>query len=397
MCSQMLLRRISTFVRCRHFSSSPAVAPTQLDQVTLDPSTYRVSESNPLNHNVHMIGKIYTIPNDEWTQYFAPDVPKKVKKAIKGMGEAAILIREPAIEAIHYLKNVKPQSISPKIVLYGRDGSGKLFTTTHVCHYAFKNGWFVLDLNFPVDFLRRAANEVLASDNREGLYDLPYVGSKILAKAQRQNGELLAKLKTKSEHNWSKREGVAVGTPLIEIVEHGIARSKHSNDVLIALIQELKAAANEGEIKLLVSSVGANGMFQKTTCYRIPHPQLKLFRKAKDLTLVGAHIEALKGDWRGGAVLATLQRSAILPVNRVDPIITSPRTIFGEEGFELFDPYLAIEVGKYSPLEFRSIFDYYVERRWLDSPESRSTWGRAEIEFLSGRWPLELYERCRGL
>lgn len=43
---------------------------------------------------------------------------------------------------------------------------------------------------------------------------------------------------------WSKREKTEQGAPLLELVEHGIARVKYACDVIEALLNEIKILSN---------------------------------------------------------------------------------------------------------------------------------------------------------
>ncbi|CAG0882845.1 unnamed protein product [Cyprideis torosa] len=377
----------------RNSSILATIGTSSLTAPVTDPSEYRVEESNPAKHTLDDVGKFYQIPRRDFRMYFEGDLPRPVRTKFRGVGDSSIMIRRPGLEAIHYLKTAHPQGPSPKIVLWGKDGGGKFFTHLHVNHFAHSNGWFLFDIMFPADFFRRVINEIVPSEFMDGCFDMPYIGSKILLHIKIQNEELLSKILVKEDHEWSKREMTPKGVSLLELVNHGIARAKHSNMVLQALIQELKKASNAGECRCLVSVAGGNGIFLGRTVWKIRHTTM--YRKAEDFTLSHVIAEAVKGDFNGGGVLFSLHLGAMYPDDRPEQV--TPLTMVGREAFHVVDPFIPIEVPAYSPREFRNALDYYREVRWIDSPEARSKEGGLELEFLTGRWPQELWNRTKWL
>lgn len=39
------------------------------------------------------------------------------------------------------------------------------------------------------------------------------------------------------------------------------------------------------------------------------------------------------------------------------------------QGVDFLEPFLPIEVPKYSNAELQSVMDYYIDRRWIQAPE----------------------------
>lgn len=68
-----------------------------------------------------------------------------------------------------------------------------------------------------------------------------------------------------------------------------------------------------------------------------------------------------------------------------------PKTQLREEGFTVFDPFVPIQVTKYSEAEIESALDYYADRRFLLRSPSNTEMGRKELKFLSCYNPGELY------
>jgi len=67
---------------------------------------------------------------------------------------------------------------------------------------------------------------------------------------------------------------------------------------------------------------------------------------------------------------------------------------FFVQGFHDFDPFVPIEVDKYSDKEILTCLSYYNDRKWLQRPQSRTEEGWEEIKFLSGCNPFKVYEFC---
>lgn len=64
---------------------------------------FRISESNPAEHNENCLTRIYTIPSDI-TASLMSTMTLELKKQTKAFRELGILIRRPAVEIISYLE-----------------------------------------------------------------------------------------------------------------------------------------------------------------------------------------------------------------------------------------------------------------------------------------------------
>lgn len=66
---------------------------------------FRTSENNPALHTEQHVGRLYTIPDDIFNSIFQlGGVHGQLKDQFKTFGENALLIREPTVELISYLK-----------------------------------------------------------------------------------------------------------------------------------------------------------------------------------------------------------------------------------------------------------------------------------------------------
>lgn len=67
--------------------------------------------------------------------------------------------------------------------------------------------------------------------------------------------------------------------------------------------------------------------------------------------------------------------------------------IYSFQGFEHLDPFVPIEVGRYTEKEFLSCASYYRDRLWLRGPEETEV----ELKFTSSSNPYKFMELCAPL
>jgi hypothetical protein len=94
------LRRIQKTHGCK-FST---VAQVKDEQINTQVCSFRTLECDPSNHNMDHFARIYTVPQDVQQQIFQYGLPPPFKQYTTTFQECSILIRQPAIEIISYLK-----------------------------------------------------------------------------------------------------------------------------------------------------------------------------------------------------------------------------------------------------------------------------------------------------
>jgi len=171
-------------------------------------------------------------------------------------------------------------------------------------------------------------------------------------------------------------------------VEHGISRPVHASECLYALFAELKEQSTNKKCKTMVLVDGVNGIFYdcpyfKTSDNRIVPPS--------KITVFEAMRSIMKPDWTGGIVITTVDKRAMGFDGRESVL---PRYLLKQEGWELLDPFVPIEVVNYTSQEVQTTIDYYLERKWLGHPAAGTEEGRLELEYLSTRNPRELMTLC---
>lgn len=351
----------------------------------------RTSETNPALHKTDQIGLYYTISEDERKIFSHGGFPKPFKDNVKTFTESCVMIREPALEIINYMKRADYNRPTIRYVLYGKLGIGKSLTLAHIVHYAYRNGFYLLHVPWVWDWFRNNRIESAPSTFAEGLLDFPVISANWLKHFQSQNEHFLSAeddklIKTTKDYVWNQRETTPAGSPLSQLVIHGINRVKYAGAVVSAIISELKSAATEGRCKVLVAVDGFNGFYSDES-------KVKAEDRSKvppnKCSLVHCFLEATKQDWKGGAVVVTVdQNTGNLPASKSH----LPLYLLTRKGFEHLDPFIPVEVKELTSEEFHSMLDYYEDRLWFQKGK-----GRDELLFLSNRNPGALMNLCASL
>ena len=107
---------------------------------------------------------------------------------------------------------------------------------------------------------------------------------------------------------WSQRETTPSGAPILEMIEFGINRVKFASEVIFSLMDELKQASIAGNCKTMVVIDGFNAFY--SDCTRIKNDN-KVFVPARQVTLSQAFINITKCDWNHGAVILSVDKTAV--------------------------------------------------------------------------------------
>ncbi|XP_063239134.1 small ribosomal subunit protein mS29 [Bacillus rossius redtenbacheri] len=357
------------------------------------PQDFRTFESNPVNHTTEHAARFYVVPPEVRLKVFQyGGLPKIFEKQLKTFGEPSIMVRNPALEVLHYLRTAAYSKPAVRYVLYGKDGCGKSVSLAHILNYGSVSGFLLVHVPWARNWMRYP-KEVATSSSNKGCVDLPLDAATWLVHFKSQNVALLnaLDLRVSKSYTWTKREETPVGAPLVDLIEFGINRVKYACDVVLALLQEIKLHSTEGRCKTLVVIDGFNAFFN-------PDIRMKTEDKVKVkpsmVTLAQGFLEITKNDWCNGAVVLSIDRQ-VGPADKKESEL--PFYNLGKQGFEHLDPFIPIRVVEYNEKEIESCLQYYIERRWLQHESGRTEAGRKELEFLSGRNPLRLMTLCSPL
>lgn len=392
---KMFLRRTAFTVATRRsyvtasIGGTPSGTAVAVADLAAEP--FRTNETSPSAQSTAQATKFYRLPADLKRQLYAQGgLPKTFDRQLKTFGESCLMVRRPALELMHHIRETDLQrTATARYVLYGRDGCGKSLTLSHLLHYGHEQGFVLVHVPWVPNWFKKP-KECANSTTREGCIDLPIDAAAWLIHFKAQNAHLLPSLDLRCtrDYVWSKRETTAAGATLLELIEHGIARIKFAADTVAVLLEELKQHSTAGRCRTMVAIDGYNAFFYPRTLIRtdrkepVAPAQVSLTRPFVDITAA---------DWCNGVCVLAVDRLA-LDAQRQESEM--PRYLLGKEGWEHLDPMVPVHVDNYSEQEFQSCLDYYVNRRWI---QQTGAGFEEELRFLSGGNPYALMQMCRSL
>jgi small subunit ribosomal protein S29 len=380
----MLLRRSTKLFRSSYGLFSTAAEP----QLKLD--DFRTLENDPRKHKLEHAAKFYDIQAETKKKLFQHGgLTKSFEKQIKTFNESCLMIREPALEIINYINNTDFTKPTIRYVLYGPNGVGKTLTAAHLIHFGYESGFLLVHIPW-LPYWFKHPREYASSHNKEGFTDLPLDSAAWLLHFKTQNTDLLTKLELKvsKDYVWSKRETTTGGSPLMELVDHGINRPKFASEVIEALLAEIKQQSTDGKVRTMVVIDGYNSLFYKPTNLKAEH---KVMIPSDKITITQPFIDITNYDWCNGICILTVDTMAMLGWNRQSHL---PHYLLGREGFEHVDPFVPIKIDNYNEKEYASCVSYYTNRRWI---QNVSEGYEQELKFLSDSNPYKLMDICKAL
>ncbi|XP_068626414.1 small ribosomal subunit protein mS29 [Battus philenor] len=353
---------------------------------------FRTTEASPVQQGENHVGLFYTLDKNLCNKLFSHGgLPKSYKKQNKTFAETTLMVRKPALDVIDCIKSSDLSKPAIRYVLYGEKGTGKSLTIAHLVHYAHEDGFLIVHVPWVTEWLWKVprTKEMSNSQTREGFVDIPLDAAAWLLHFKTQNQTLLKSgdLQVSKDYVWSKRETTPAGAPLSELVEQGISRVKYSCDVIDALVHEVKLLSSNKKCKTFVAIDAFNCFFYPRT--RLSTPTKKVVMP-EEVTLTTSFLELTKNDWTNGAIVVSVDNIAI-PRDHQESNL--PRYLLYKKGFEHLDPFVPVEVKRYSDKEFLSCASYYRDRLWLRGPEELES----ELKLASACNPYMFMELCAPL
>ncbi|KAJ0000454.1 hypothetical protein NQD34_012296 [Periophthalmus magnuspinnatus] len=354
-------------------------------------SIFRSPEHDPASQTENHIGQFYTVPASHIHTLFPHGLPLRYQQQIKTFNEACVMIRQPALEVISYLKQTDYNKPALRYIFYGTNGSGKTMSLCHTIHFCYTQGWLVLHIPDAHRWVKNC-KELLQSSFNSARFDQPLQATEWLRNFRITNESFLTKIKTKHRYVWTKREFTEEGSLLGELVDQGISRVKSSSDVVGAVMKELRLQSGQSDaaFRLVVAVDGVNALWGRSTIKK----EDKTAVDPDELTLIHNARKLMKNDWNGGAIITTLSQTGSLYSPKLS---YRPQELLGQRGFDCMDPFIPVSVPNYSEKEFESCYLYYIDRHWLQHPQSHTEEGKKELIFLSNRNPWMLDKICAFL
>lgn len=386
------LRQTVTHVRSLHTSGCGQQQEAVAVESEPEPfSVFRTHEKDPACQSEKHIGQYYTIPPAHIRTVFPHGLPWHYRQQVKTFNEACVMVRQPALEVISYLKKTDNSKPALRYLFYGLKGSGKTMSLCHTVHFCYTQGWLVLHIPDAHLWVKNC-KELLPSSYNTSRFDQPLQAIEWLRNFRTTNEQFLSKIKTKQRYVWTKREFTEEGSLLGELVDQGISRAKSSSDVVGAVMKELRQQSGQpgSDFRLAVAVDGVNALWGRSTIKKEDKSAVDL----EELTLVYNLRKLIKNDLIGGAIITSLSQTGSLYTSKSDYL---PQELLGERGFDSMDPFIPVSVPNYSEREFESCYLYYMDRHWLQHPQSRAEEGKKELIFLSNRNPWMFEKICAAL
>ncbi|XP_047640318.1 28S ribosomal protein S29, mitochondrial isoform X2 [Phacochoerus africanus] len=317
----------------------------------------RTSEDDPAKHREQHEGQHYNISLQELKTVFPHGLPPRFAMQVKTFNEACLMVRKPALELLHYLKNTNFAHPAVRYVLYGEKGTGKTLSLCHILHFCAKQNWLILHIPDAHIWVKNC-RDLLQSNYNKQRFDQPLEASTWLKNFKTANEHFLSQIKVQEKYVWNKRESTEKGRPLGEVVEQGIMRVRNATDAVGIVLKELKRQSSLGIFHLLVAVDGVNALWGRTTLKREDKSPIA----PEELALIHNLRKMVKNDWQGGAIVLTVSQTGSLFKPRNAYL---PQELLGKEGFDALDPFIPILVSNYNPKEFESCIQYYLENNWL--------------------------------
>ncbi|XP_064138763.1 small ribosomal subunit protein mS29 isoform X2 [Loxodonta africana] len=349
----------------------------------------RTSESDPAKHGEQQEGQHYNIPHQDLKTVFPHGLPPRFVMQVKTFNEACLMVRKPALELLHYLKNTNFAHPAVRYILYGEKGTGKTLSLCHVVHFCAKQDWLILHVPDAHRWVKNCRDLLQSTYNKQRL-DQPLEASTWLKNFRTSNERFLSQIKVQEKYVWNKRESTEKGSPLGDVVEQGITRVRNATDAVGIVLKELRRQSSCGIFHLLVAVDGVNALWGRTTLKREDKSPIA----PEELAFIYNLRKMVKNDWNGGAIVLTLSQTGSLFKPRTAYM---PQELLGEEGFNALDPFIPILVSNYNPKEFQSCIQYYLENNWLQHEKAHTEGGMKELLFLSNANPGQLERLCAYL
>nr|UUA79759.1 28S ribosomal protein S29 [Octopus vulgaris] len=348
---------------------------------------FRTQIQDPEKHTKQHVGLYYTIPDADVKKCFETKGLSIVyQKQCQLFRETSIMVRQPALEIIDYIKNANYDHPVLRLMLYGERGVGKTLTLAHVIHFCAMQKWLLVHVHWP-SMWKKAWREISMSTFKPGRIDFPLIAVDWLKLFKSQNEAFLQDIKTTSKYIWSKRESAEEGTTLSELIQFGLARPRYASDVVGIILKEVKKSASEKKHRVLVAVDGVNGLWGTTSVKDENYDYISCDK----ISLFHNFRKILKNDWSNGIVAGIVDIVANPSDQREK---CTPHYLLQKEAFELLEPFIPVYVPEYNDKEILSCLDYYIDQLWLQNPKAKTEEGKKELIFLSNHNPMQLCKIC---
>ncbi|GAB1605926.1 28S ribosomal protein S29, mitochondrial-like, partial [Argonauta hians] len=348
---------------------------------------FRTQLDDPGKHTKSHLGLYYTIPDAIVKKCFqTTGLSKLYQSQCQLFRETSLMVRQPALEIIEYIKNANYDHPVLRVMIYGERSVGKTLTLAHVMHYCALHQWMIVHVSWP-SMWKKTWKEISMSTYKPGRIDFPLIAVNWLNLFKSQNIEFLHDIKTTSKYIWSKRESAEEGITLLELIEFGLTRPRYASDVVGIVLKEVKKLASNKKHRVLLAVDGVNGLWGSTSV----RDENKDYISSDKMSLFHNFRKMLNNDWTNGVVVSIADVVANPSGQREQ---CTPYYLLPKQAFELLEPFIPVYVPEYTDKEAHSCLDYYIDQLWLQNPKAKTDEGKKELIFLSNHNPGMLNRVC---
>ncbi|CAF0858948.1 unnamed protein product [Adineta ricciae] len=414
-----LIRARGTYRSLYRFYANSATRTTDVHSVAQDSSPskaeqpFRTTINDPLLHTEKDVGLFYTVdPNDlKKISPFGKALPLQFREECEAFNETSVMIRQPSLDVIKLMKQINWNLPPLKVVLFPSEvGVGMSLCLFHVLHYGFRKRMLLVNTPTAGEVLKLAL-DATPSPNNEQMWDTPAAASAWLKTFAINNEEILKEtdFRTKFTYTWSARESTPAGTHLLDLIAYATDRIKYASECVGAIVKEVKTQVKEKNIQTLVTFDTINSYYGPSWIVKPDRSTVK----PNEVTMVKALQELLLPDWNNAFIVVTIGPKGVLipkvrekdnwlvhyphfrTEHRLPGVLMydgpmTVKSLLRTEGIEALEPFVPIQVQKYTDDEFNSQYRYYLDRNWIQNYRGREDEGRKEILFFTAKNPFEM-------
>lgn len=176
------MNRLSHFYllrRCVKFSNNP-----------IGCFSYRTFFSKEAcNLDSEDIGNLYSVPMEQiqslhFDKFY---LPKNFKTQMQTFHQCVWIFRRQTFKVFQSLRQLEPGQTAPRLVLWGKYGTGKSITLYQLAHLAYTQDYLLLTIPDAMSWSNDNYHEVQVSSFKPGRVDSPYWANKMLKMFKLQN------------------------------------------------------------------------------------------------------------------------------------------------------------------------------------------------------------------
>jgi len=217
--------------------------------------------NDPIDQDKDDINRVYRISVKDMKGVFAHGFPTRKANRHIDFTDYHMIIRKPVLEVLKSIKKMKEGEKPPRFVIYGDDGTGKSIALSHVIHLCAQLKWLILHVP-SVNAFTQSNSNIEQSTWKPGRIDQPEYSSAWLKAFRTVNQSAIENISTTKEYKLGRQDGIPEGSPIVRVVEQGMARMNFATDAIGIILKEIQKKEN---LKVLYAVDDFNSFFTSTS------------------------------------------------------------------------------------------------------------------------------------